>query len=141
MTVRIAGDMEVAAQVRRKESTNEERMMRIDTHRLSPPLFAGLVGYSLLIAGCTSGGGGDGEEDDHSNIVLLDRLGNPLLVASTEPYSPRQTCGPCHDVDAIANGYHFQQGRTDRFGDVQTTDDFFGDGRIWLKSDGMYGKW
>ena len=47
----------------------------------------------------------------------------------------------CHDVDAISNGYHFQQGRTDADGLVQATDDFFGDGRDWLKSPGMYGKW
>jgi hypothetical protein len=78
---------------------------------------------------------------DHTNIVLKDRLGNAIQLNSTEPYSPRQTCGTCHDVDEIANGYHFQQGRTDDNGIVPMKDDFNGDGRTWLKSDGMYGKW
>jgi hypothetical protein len=57
------------------------------------------------------------------------------------PYSPRETCGACHDYDEISNGFHTQQGRTDEHGDIQTKDNFFADGRTWLKSDGMYGKW
>jgi hypothetical protein len=78
---------------------------------------------------------------DHSNIVLRDHQGDAILLGSDAPYSPRQTCGVCHDIDEISNGYHFQQGRTDATGAIQTADDFFGDGRSWLKSDGMYGKW
>ncbi len=78
---------------------------------------------------------------NHSQIVLRDRYGAAVTVASREPYSPRETCGPCHDVDAIADGYHFQQGRTRADRSVQTADDFFHDGREFLKSDGMYGKW
>jgi len=113
---------------------------------LAAPSLAGLALVGLAFAGCGGGssndpGPGPGPAMDHTNIVLKDRLGNPLTATSTEPYSPRQTCGTCHDVDAIANGYHFQQGRTDAVGSIQTQDDFFGDGRTWLKSDGMYGKW
>ena len=113
---------------------------------LTVPLLAGLAIVALVSAGCGSSSNSDGGGDpdpvaDHTNIVLKDRFGNPLTADSTEPYSPRQTCGTCHDVDAIANGYHFQQGRTDAFGDIQTKDDFFADGRPWLKSPGMYGKW
>jgi len=78
---------------------------------------------------------------DHSNIVLRDVYGDPITLGSNHPYSPRRTCGACHDVDEMANGYHFQQGRTDETGAIQTRDDFFADGRTWLKSDGMYGKW
>jgi hypothetical protein len=78
---------------------------------------------------------------DHTNILLKDHQGNAIQLTSTEPYSPRETCGACHDVDEIANGYHFQQGRTDATGAVVMKDDFFSDGRTWLKSAGMYGKW
>jgi hypothetical protein len=78
---------------------------------------------------------------DHTNIVLKDHQGNALQLTSTEPYSPRETCGACHDVDEIANGYHFQQGRTDETGAVVMKDNFNNDGRDWLKSAGMYGKW
>ena len=78
---------------------------------------------------------------DHTNILLKDRFGNNITVASTEPFSPRETCGECHDIDAIHNGYHFQQGRTNAAGTVHMTSDFFGDDRPWLQSNGMYGKW
>jgi hypothetical protein len=110
-------------------------------------MLAPMVTIALSTAGChnsSSGGGGDDDGDvveGHSNIVLRDGSGDPLLVASTVPYSPRQTCGPCHDIDAISNGFHFQQGRTDAHGSVHMVDDFFDDDRPWLKSDGMYGKW
>jgi hypothetical protein len=77
----------------------------------------------------------------HPDVVLRDRLGAALPPGSTDPYSPRQTCGACHDVDEAANGYHFQQGRTDAAGDVVTKDNFFNDGRTFLRSAGMYGKW
>ena len=111
---------------------------------LTVPLLAGLAAVALLTAGCGSSSNNDGPSGpamDHTNIVLKDRLGNPLTSDSTEPYSPRQTCGTCHDVDSIANGYHFTQGRTNAAGTMQMTDDFFSDGRDWLKSDGMFGKW
>lgn len=78
---------------------------------------------------------------DHPHVPLLDVAGNQLTEASTEPYSPKRTCGGCHDYDAIANAYHFQQGRTDAAGNVVMADDYFNDGRAFLKSAGMYGKW
>jgi len=78
---------------------------------------------------------------NHDNIVLRDVHGDAIPPGSNEPYSPRRTCGACHDVDEIANGYHFQQGRTNAEGLVQAKSDFFADGRSWLLSDGMYGKW
>ncbi len=77
----------------------------------------------------------------HPDVLLLDRFGNALDATATEPYSPRNTCGRCHDVDRIARGYHFQQGRTDAAGNIVTKDDYFGDGRKYIRSAGMYGKW
>lgn len=78
---------------------------------------------------------------DHSNILLKDHLGNAIPLGSTQPYSSRETCGACHNVDEISNGYHFQQGRTDANGNIVMKDNFNNDGRDWLKSAGMYGKW
>ena len=78
---------------------------------------------------------------DHPHVPLLDAAGNHLSETSTAPYSPRETCGACHDYDLISHGYHFQQGRTDEYGSVITKDDYFGDGRDFLQSPGMYGKW
>jgi hypothetical protein len=77
------------------------------------------------------------------DVVLKDSLGNPITIASTEPYSGRQTCGgvDCHDIDLIANGMKFQQGRTDVAGNVVMQDDYFGDGRWWQRSPGRFGIW
>ncbi len=33
---------------------------------------------------------------------------------ATAPYSPKQTCGACHDYQKITQGYHFQQGRGEK---------------------------
>lgn len=116
----------------------------------SRSFLATLAASAALLAcvpGCGGGGGDDGAPPpvvpvaNHDQIVLRDRLGTAIRLGSKEPYSPRETCGPCHDVTAIANGYHFQQGRTTATGAIQTKDDFYADGRAFLKSDGMYGKW
>lgn len=59
---------------------------------------------------------------------------NPLTGENADqPYSPRQTCGACHDYEAITKGYHFQQG-WDRI-----RDDFSKE-KPWVLSDGMMGK-
>jgi len=107
-----------------------------------------VLALPLALAGC---GGGDSPprndtaanfpDSDHPHVVLKDRFGNQLAADSREPYSPRETCGSCHNVDSVARGYHFQQGRTDSAGTLIVKEDFFGDGRDYLISPGMYGKW
>ena len=72
----------------------------------------------------------------HPDVPLRDVHGAVLTSTSTEPYSPRATCGRCHDVDGMANGYHFQQGRTDANGQMVVRDT-----PEVVKSKGMYGKW
>jgi hypothetical protein len=111
-------------------------------------LWPSLGTLAVLAAGCSSSDDDPAPgidppvpADPHANVVLLDRFGAPLTVASTEPYSPRNTCGACHDVDRIANGYHFQQGRTDGDGQMDMESDYNSDGRYWLLSAGMLGKW
>ncbi len=62
----------------------------------------------------------------HPAVQLLDRNGNPIInqlnssdtitaangsVYKAGPaYSPRQTCGKCHDYDAVTKAYHFREG-------------------------------
>jgi hypothetical protein len=77
----------------------------------------------------------------HLPIPLRDTRGDVLTVNSTGPYSGRQTCGGCHDVDTIANGLHSQEGRTDADGNVVVQEDYLGDGRWWIRAGGKYGKW
>ena len=71
------------------------------------------------------------------DVVLRDVAGNPLAVGSTEPYSPRQTCGACHDYATVTKGYHFQQGFDELIADaVRTAGE-----KPFIKGPGMYGKW
>ncbi|MEZ5964592.1 MAG: hypothetical protein R3F56_12155 [Planctomycetota bacterium] len=77
----------------------------------------------------------------HRDIVLRDVAGEALTADSTEPYSPRMTCGRCHDVDAIASGYHFQQGRTDSTGRLDPRLLRPWDQQVAVLSPGMFGKW
>ncbi len=50
---------------------------------------------------------------------------NPITGENTDqPFSPRKTCGACHDVDTIAKGYHFMmdwdKADDERFRDTET---------------------
>ncbi len=47
-------------------------------------------------------------------IELVDEKGETIKPESKEPYSPRKTCGKCHDYKAISGGYHFHAGRPDQ---------------------------
>ena len=76
----------------------------------------------------------------HKRIILKGFDGNPLTLESKAPYSPKRTCGECHDYNQITNGYHFQQGRTDGTGKVVISDTFDPQ-RPWDLSSGMYGKY
>ena len=105
---------------------------------------------------CTDAFDGDGDGDvdaadfailsrdlGHLPIPLKDNLGHAITLEATRGYSGRETCGAtdCHDVSRISNGLVFQQGRTDTDGKIIMHDDFFGDGRWWVRSAGMYGRW
>jgi hypothetical protein len=75
----------------------------------------------------------------HEKIVLKGFDGNPLTIESKAPYSPKKTCGACHNYDQITKGYHFQQGRTDGTGKIIVSDTF-DPKSSWNLSSGMYGK-
>ena len=75
----------------------------------------------------------------HKEIHFKGVDGRPVTLESKTPYSPKKTCGGCHDYDQITNGYHFQQGRTDGTGKIVIGDTF--DSKYpWNLSSGMYGK-
>ncbi len=81
-----------------------------------------------------------GQPEKHEAVTLKGYDGKDLTIESQEPYSPKQTCGECHEYDQISNGYHFQQGRTNADGTIVMSDTY-DKKRPWIKSDGMYGKW
>ncbi len=77
---------------------------------------------------------------EHEKITIRGYDGAPISVDGRLPYSPRRTCGACHDYGRITNAYHFQQGRTDRTGKIVISDTF--DPKYpWNLSSGMFGKY
>lgn len=100
-------------------------------------LAIGLVGLGTQAFAAHSGG----------NVTLLDKSGTPVTVkggANFKPYSPKATCGGCHDYGSsfamatkkhasngvpgdaydvpypthgVTAGYHFQQGRNESWND------------------------
>ncbi len=70
-------------------------------------------------------------------FFLRDEAGhiiNPVAGENADkPYSPKQTCGACHDYEKITQGYHFQQGA-----DEQPPAPL-GERCQWVSSPGNYG--
>jgi hypothetical protein len=79
------------------------------------------------------------QDSFHKKIFLKGFDGTPLNLESKMPYSPKKTCGDCHDYHQITNGYHFQQGRTDGTGKIIISDTF-DPKHPWNLSSGMFGK-
>jgi hypothetical protein len=76
----------------------------------------------------------------HLPIPLRDTFGQAISADSTRPYSGQQTCGACHDLARITNGIKFQEGRTDVEGNIIMREDYYGDGRWWIRGAGRYGR-
>ncbi|MCK5192224.1 MAG: hypothetical protein KAQ71_00340 [Desulfobulbaceae bacterium] len=79
-------------------------------------------------------------------ITLMDATGNPIPTGSSVAYSANQTCGACHDYDAIErHSYHAQLGANEHTGFNSWT---YGNmpsvaskGKTWIMSTGHLGKW
>lgn len=76
----------------------------------------------------------------HEKIEIKGFDGVPLTIDSNVPYSPKRTCGSCHDYEQITRGYHFQQGRADESGKIAIRD-AYNPKHPWNLSAGMYGKY
>ena len=71
----------------------------------------------------------------HVDVPLVGYDGSRIDPAtSTAPYSPKRTCGACHDYVKITSGYHFQQG-------FDKISDEYSASKPWILSPGMVGKW
>jgi len=70
-------------------------------------------------------------------FYLYDEDGNlidPVKgINSDKPYSPKQTCGKCHDYDKITQGFHFQQGKDEKAPEWMTAR------YQWVSTPGNYG--
>lgn len=66
--------------------------------------------------------------DENNNII--DPIHN---INSDKPYSPKQTCGKCHDYEKITQGFHFQQGKNEKATGV------LAERYQWVSNPGNYG--
>lgn len=51
------------------------------------------------------------------NGAVIDPVNN---INTGKPYSPKQTCGQCHDYEKITSGFHFMQGKGEQPTATQT---------------------
>ena len=103
---------------------------------------------------------------NNSDFALRDRNGVPIydsidmndtLIINGQAYvagpwySPKQTCGRCHDYDAITRAYHFREGTgptgenlDDHWSDREkdgTLYKYLANAYAHLESPGQYGAW
>ena len=72
----------------------------------------------------------------HQDVWLRNEQGDKITAAlnSVDPYSPKKTCGVCHNYSVITSGYHFQQG-------FDVINDRYDSRKPWILSPGMFGNW
>lgn len=119
----------------------------------------------VLVATGFIGLAATGYADVHPDVTVKDFAGNAVQGGSSTPYSPKQTCGGCHNYESdpvdvtkqqtvggtanpsyqvkvashgVTAGYHFQQGMNVPWG--QTQRDFYGL-PSFTSSPGMVGKY
>jgi len=73
---------------------------------------------------------------EHRSVWLFNEQGDRITPSSNvvDPYSPKKTCGTCHNYHSITKGYHFQQG----FDEMR---EGYDPRRPWLLSPGMFGRY
>ncbi len=79
---------------------------------------------------------GEAAARSHQDVWLKNERGDRISPErnGADPYSPRRTCGGCHNYSTITSGYHFQQG-------FDKISDRFDAKRPWQLSPGMFGRW
>ncbi len=72
----------------------------------------------------------------HQDVWLRNEQGDRITARlnSIDPYSPKKTCGVCHNYAVITSGYHFQQG-------FDVMKDGYDARKPWILSPGMFGNW
>jgi hypothetical protein len=70
-------------------------------------------------------------------FYLMDERGDIIdpvrNINADRPYSPKQTCGKCHDYNKTTEGFHFQQGRGEK------PPALIAERCLWVTSPGNYG--
>ena len=94
-----------------------------------------------------------GQLSDTDTITMKGNNGEDVIYRAGPAYSPKQTCGSCHDYNAITKAYHFMNGALpgeDGMGVSDTWSSENQDGTSYkylanayghLLSGGQYGAW
>ncbi|SHI76965.1 hypothetical protein SAMN02745165_00813 [Malonomonas rubra DSM 5091] len=86
----------------------------------------------------------------HPPVTLKDVGNQPIAVGSDAAYSPKQTCGGCHDYDSIEqHSYHALLGSNELKGwmayNPNSPDKYkagvAAKGKSWVQTPGHVGKW
>ena len=86
----------------------------------------------------------------HPNVTLKAASGSAIAVGGSDAYSPKQTCGGCHDYDSIEkHSYHALIGSNELKGwmayNPNSSDKYkkgvATKGKSWVQSPGHVGKW
>lgn len=80
------------------------------------------------------------------DIPLLDADGNQIAVGDTAAYSAKETCGACHDYDAIErHSFHAQLAANEHAGwnpwVMGNMPSVASKGKPWVQATGHLGKW
>ena len=80
------------------------------------------------------------------DIPLLDATGGAIAAGSSTAYSAKETCGACHDYDAIErHSFHAQLGANEHAGfnpwSMGNMPSIAAKGKPWVMGTGHIGKW
>ncbi len=107
--------------------------------------------------------GGSGPRDavlrDRAGVPIIEQLdptdtitaANGSVYMAGPPYSPKQTCGSCHNYDAVTRAFHFREGTgprgenlSDHWSDENkdgTLYKYLANAYAYIVSPGEYGAW
>ena len=93
-----------------------------------------IIAFVMIFLGISWSG--EAAAGTHLDVWLKNERGDRISPGrnDSDPYSPRKTCGVCHNYSVINIGYHFQQG-------FDKINDRFDARRRWHLSPGMFGRW
>lgn len=99
--------------------------------RFSPLLIISVVCFILAVFFPTGA-----LSREHRPVWLFNEQGDRITPDqnAVDPYSPKKTCGTCHDYGIITKGYHFQQG-------FDVLREGYDPRRPWILSPGMFGNY
>ncbi len=135
------------------------------SHRIMLVVIAG-TGLPMAVAATAwgamdpgMGGPGGAVLRDRNGVPILEQLdptdtitaANGSLYMAGPPYSPKQTCGRCHDYEAVTRAFHFREGTgprgeniSDHWSDEHkdgTLYKYLANAYAYIISPGEYGAW